>query len=202
MEFTKVGVVTTVLVLVLGVSMFSLAQDSSDYSGAYVTKFGSKICESTEAKYMENIFVSGKVRTMKNGFWSAWIQEDCNSNFLTEYYCDKDGGVASKKVKCANDCRGRQCNVPVCYDSDAKTINPKLFTGTTKGYMPSDGDFLGIPPAKQQKTYADSCNGDILTEYSCMTLADSTTQQIKSANFDCTTLGQGYTCFDGRCDKH
>lgn len=214
MESTKVGVLVTVLVLLVGVGMFLI----NNYSGAVVGPSGGNQCDEIEnlfpssstgsnaedTEYQNSIFKKGgtKTRSSSSAPWSQLIPETCSNNILTERYCLWNGQAASETVTCANGCAGDmpngKCKLPACSDSD----NGQTFAtqGTTTGLRLTDFVALGVPPYTQSaKTYTDFClNDTVLTEHYCYS-SGSGSVEVRAINKTCITLGVNYICQDGGC---
>jgi hypothetical protein len=57
------------------------------------------------------------------------------------------------------------------------------------------GTITGLNYNKEQKTLTDSCSGNSLTEYYC------SNNRITYTTVNCTTLGSGYICANGKCAR-
>lgn len=200
MEATKVGVLVTVLIFVLGLGMYVL---EGQYSGA-LTVSGQNRCEETETLFptpagdletKQSIFLKGGTKTkVGSAAWSSITQESCSGNILTERYCTSTATAASETLTCDNGCANGKCNPPTCTDND---LTNYTLASTTTGLYTYDTDALGVPPATQSaKTYSDICTSNtMLKEYKCNSVSNFVVFEQKN----CVTLGAGYTCDNGAC---
>lgn len=204
MEATKVGVLVTALIVLVGLGMYFI----NDYTGALVTS-GSYKCEETEnlfttsdndMKAKQSIFKKGGTKTkVGSRLWNNVVPETCSDNALTERYCLSDGTATLKTVTCQNGCSNGKCNAPTidCIDSD--NGQDYLTEGTTTGHVfdIKFQDFVGVPPIMQigftvtGKDYCDT-DEDILTEHYCNGV------NMASTTFDCNSLDT--TSVDYKCD--
>ncbi|NUM25725.1 MAG: VWA domain-containing protein [Candidatus Buchananbacteria bacterium] len=116
--------------------------------------------------------------------------DSCSGNVLTEYGCNGANFTSSTyncasvaNTICSNGACVLQAGVNSCSDSDGGANYTTI--GTVSGQVDS-----------ANYTHTDQCaSGTTLTEWTC-----SGTQAVSSSPaFDCTTLGAGYTCSNGRC---
>ncbi len=205
MEATKVGVLVTVLIVLIGLGMYFM----NDYTGALVTS-GSYKCEETENLFAtpdndleakQSIFKKGGTKTkVGSRVWNNVVPETCSGNMLTERYCLSGGTATSETVTCVNGCSNGKCNDPPIDCTDSDNGQDYLSEGTTAAHVfdIKESYYLGMPPNTQSKSISqgDGCSGNVLTEYYCDGI------NIESTTFDCgslTTFGAVSECRINKC---
>lgn len=122
--------------------------------------------------------------------------KDRGNTTLVEYVCNSDGTWKVQEHNCANELTGSTCMInkcavaPIPTPSPANTCTEIEEGGVTPGYRP----FYAGTVIHNNRTYSDSCSGNVLTEYYCK--SDKTLgTEVKN----CNVHDPSATCVNNKC---